>query len=108
MFKRKISKFLFLGTVSLFFSVVFFSCISPGIKEEKSCSRKLLADGIKNENQLAEFFLSENPNIPLQKVKSLAKALLQSGSGIKRNFESIFLVDKAFFIALPKKSVLAE
>lgn len=77
MFKRKISKFLFWGIASLFFSVVFFSCISPGIKEEKSCSRKLLADGIKNENQLAEFFLSENPNIPLQKVKSLAKDYIQ-------------------------------
>ena len=77
MFKRKISKFLFWGIASLFFSVVFFSCISPGIKEEKSCSRKLLADGIKNENQLAEFFLSENPNVPLQKVKSLAKDYIQ-------------------------------
>lgn len=77
MFKRKISKFIFWGIASLFFSVVFFSCISPGIKEEKSCSRKLLADGIKNENQLAEFFLSENPNVPLQKVKSLAKDYIQ-------------------------------
>ena len=77
MFKRKISKFLFWGIATLFFSVVFFSCISPGIKEEKSCSRKLLADGIKNENQLAEFFLSENPNVPLQKVKSLAKDYIQ-------------------------------
>ena len=77
MFKRKISKFLFWGIASLFFSVVFFSCISPGIKEEKSCSRKLLADGIKNENQLAEFFLSENPNVSLQKVKSLAKDYIQ-------------------------------
>lgn len=77
MFKRKISKFLFWGIASLFFSVVFFSCISPGIKEEKSCSRKLLADGIKNENQLAEFFLSENPNVPQQKVKSLAKDYIQ-------------------------------
>ena len=77
MFKRKISKFLFWGIATLFFSVVFFSCISPGIKEEKSCSRKLLADGIKNENQLAEFFLSENPNVSLQKVKSLAKDYIQ-------------------------------
>ena len=37
----------------------------------------MLADGIKNENQLAEFFLSENPNISLQKVKSLAKDYIQ-------------------------------
>ena len=77
MFKRKISKFIFWGIASLFFSVVFFSCISPGIKEEKSCSRKLLADGIKNENQLAEFFLSENPNVHLQKIKKLAKDYIQ-------------------------------
>ena len=71
MFKRKISKFFWGEIATLFFSVVFFSCISPGIKEEKSCSRKLLADGIKNENQLAEFFLSENPNVLTQKKQSV-------------------------------------
>lgn len=91
MFKRKISKFLFWGIASLFFSVVFFSCISPGIKEEKSCSRKLLADGIKNENQLAEFFLSENPNVSLQKVKSLAKDYIQEAKTEEINSDVAFV-----------------
>lgn len=55
-------------------SFLFYSCVSSGQHEQVlSCSRELNGIGIKSQEQLAEFFISENPEIPLSRVKSLAK-----------------------------------
>lgn len=55
-------------------SFLFFSCVSSAQHEKiQGCSRELLGKGIKSESELAEFFISENPEIPLSRVKSLAK-----------------------------------
>lgn len=54
-------------------SLLFFSCVSSAQHEQISyCSRELLGKGIKTPEQLAEFFVSENPEISLSRVKSLA------------------------------------
>ncbi len=73
---RKSSKINFVLTALLLTlnSFLFYSCVSSGQHEQiQPCSRELLGKGIKNETQLAEFFVSENPGISLSRVKSLAK-----------------------------------
>lgn len=66
---------------SIFF---LFSCISAPKVQKESCSRELLGKGIKSELQLAEFFISVNPEISLQKIQSLARTYR-----IEADFEGI-------------------
>ena len=74
--KNKTERFFLAGLTvlaSIAFSTLFFSCVSTGTRQEENCSRNLLAPGIKSEKQLVEFFLSENPQIPKERVQSLAR-----------------------------------
>lgn len=62
-------KFLFIS--SLCISILFFSCVSNRpVRQE--CSRNLLGKGIKNENELAEFFRSVNPSVSKNQIKEFA------------------------------------
>lgn len=51
-------------------STVFFSCVTPPAREE--CSRELLGNGIKNQEQLVKFFMNHKPDSDKEKVTRLA------------------------------------
>ncbi len=71
--EKRISNFLFFLITAIFFAALLFefsSCVST--RTEKNCSRELLGNGIKNENQLAAFFLSHNPNFDKKKITEMA------------------------------------
>lgn len=60
---------------SLFVLFAFFSCVTPRVTQ--ICSRNLLDEGIKNESQLAEFFLSHNPDYDKAKIKRMAAIYIE-------------------------------
>lgn len=51
-------------------STIFFSCVTPPAREE--CSRELLGNGIKNQEQLVKFFMNHKPDGDKAKVTRLA------------------------------------
>lgn len=59
---------------------LFFSCVSPYRQPQSRCSRNLLAQGIKSDRQLAEFFLTENNDISLLEVQHLANLYIKESS----------------------------
>ena len=61
--------FVFFGAI--FLSMIFFSCITPPAREE--CSRELLGNGIKSQEQLVKFFMNHKPDSDKEKVERLAK-----------------------------------
>ncbi len=87
----KISKNCLLFTALISISFLFFSCVSTAQKEVPSCSRKLLDRGIKTDSQLTEFFLSENPDVPLLRVKSLAADYIAEAQAEGINSDAVFV-----------------
>lgn len=59
-------------------SAVFFSCVTPPAREE--CSRELLGDGIKNQDQLIKFFVSHKPDCNKEKVSRLAEFYIEEAA----------------------------
>lgn len=66
-------KFKIISSVFVLFA--FFSCVTPRVAQ--ICSRNLLDDGIKNENQLADFFLSHNPDYDKSKITKMAEIYIE-------------------------------
>lgn len=76
--------------IPLFFVIfAFFSCVTPRVT--KPCSRNLLGEGIKNENQLAEFFLSHNPGYDKSKIKKMAAIYIEESRMENINSDAAFV-----------------
>lgn len=68
MMKKNLLSKLFL---LMLFPLLFFSCMSLP-KDNVFCSRELSGKPVKNQNQLVEFFLSENPEFDKNEISILA------------------------------------
>lgn len=92
--KEKLFKMFRFSVIAVIVSA-FFSCTStrmPTAKVQKEeCSRKLLDRGIKTDLQLAEFFLSENPEITMGTVQSLALLYIREGAAEGINSDAAFV-----------------
>lgn len=69
-------KFFYGAILASVLSVLFFSCVSVPVEQGKiypQCSREILGKGIKSDMALADFFLSENPDVPLGDIQRLAR-----------------------------------
>lgn len=89
--KNKKSQFLIFISV-LSFSIMFYSCISPRVEvQEEECSRNLLGKGIKNKDQLAGFFLSNNPSYDDQKIIYMAELYIQESGMENINSDVAFV-----------------
>ena len=72
--EKRITNFLIFLITALFFAFLLFefsACVST--RAEKKCSRKLLGIGIKSESQLADFFLSHNPDFDKARITQMAE-----------------------------------
>lgn len=90
--EKRISNFLIFLITAIFFAFLLFefsSCVST--RAEKKCSRELLGNGIKNENQLAAFFLSHNPNYSKKKITEMASIYISESEMENINSDVAFV-----------------
>lgn len=90
--EKRISNFLIFLITTIFFAFLLFefsSCVST--RAEKKCSRELLGNGIKNENQLAAFFLSHNPNYSKKKITEMAEIYISESEMENINSDAAFV-----------------
>ncbi|MDY2843646.1 MAG: glucosaminidase domain-containing protein [Treponema sp.] len=90
--EKRISNFLIFLITAIFFAFLLFefsSCVST--RAEKNCSRELLGNGIKNENQLAAFFLSHNPNFDKKKITEMAAIYISESEMENINSDAAFV-----------------
>jgi hypothetical protein len=62
----------------LLVSTIFFSCVTPPVREE--CSRELLGTGIKNQEQLVKFFMNHKPDADKERVERLAEFYIEEAA----------------------------
>lgn len=74
---------------SLFLLFGFFSCVSPRVTQ--TCSRELLGKGIKDKSQLAEFFLSQNPDYDKSKITKMAELYISESKMENINSDVAFV-----------------
>ncbi len=58
------------------FIFLFFSCWTPKVSQ-KTCSRLLMGEGVKNWSELYEFFMANNPLADKKQVERLAKYYIE-------------------------------
>ena len=87
-------KFFYGAILASVLSVLFFSCVSVPVEQGKiypQCSREILGKGIKNDMALADFFLSENPDVPLGDIQRLARYYISECAAEGINSDAAFV-----------------
>lgn len=86
---KKIVRFFIFSLTSFFLLFGFFSCVSPRVTQ--NCSRELLGEGIKDKNQLSEFFLSHNPDYDKSKITKMAELYISESKTENINSDVAFV-----------------
>lgn len=87
MMKKNLLSKLFL---LMLFPLLFFSCMSLP-KDNVFCSRELSGKPVKNQNQLVEFFLSENPEFDKNEISILANYYIDEAKTENINSDVAFV-----------------
>lgn len=87
--REKINFIRISGIFSLFLLFGFFSCVSTRVTQP--CSRELLGEGIKDKNQLVDFFLSHNPDYDKSKISKMADLYILESEAENINSDAAFV-----------------
>lgn len=87
--EKRITNFLITALFFAFLLFEFSACVST--RAEKKCSRELLGNAIKNENQLADFFLSHNPDFDKARITQMAELYISESEMENINSDAAFV-----------------